>query len=89
MAKGKKTGGRRKGTPNKVTGAFKEAVALCYEEIGGIRTFKKWATRNQTEFYKIAARLIPHEIAGSADGSALPLRIELTDAPPSRTESGL
>lgn len=61
MAKGAKTGGRQKGTPNKINRAFKEAVQLAYGNIGGDAAFARWAKANPTEFYKIAARLIPTE----------------------------
>lgn len=61
MAKGKKTGGRVKGTPNKTTRIFKEAVLDTFDGIGGTDAFRKWAQANPSEFYKIAARLIPTE----------------------------
>jgi hypothetical protein len=62
-----KLGGRQRGTPNRVTGAFREAVLLAYENIGGHEAFSKWAADNQTEFYRIAARLIPTEIKGPSE----------------------
>jgi len=62
-----KTGGRQKGTPNVLTTSFKTAVVLAFEGIGGHRTFQKWAKENQTDFYKIAARLIPTEVVGDPD----------------------
>src|SRR5437867_554272 len=54
--------GRKPGVPNRFTGAFREAVLLAYNTIGGHQSFSQWATQNQTEFYKIAARLIPVEL---------------------------
>lgn len=56
-----KIGGRKKGTPNRLTGTFRDAVCLAYENIGGHEAFAKWAAENRTDFYKIAARLIPTE----------------------------
>lgn len=56
-----KIGGRKKGTPNKLTGTFREAVCSAYERIGGHERFAEWAAQNPTEFYRIAARLIPTE----------------------------
>lgn len=53
--------GRKKGTPNKVTTAFKEAVLTAFHEMGGTPALVLWGMENQTEFYKIAARLIPAE----------------------------
>ncbi len=57
-----KTGGRQVGTPNKLTAAFKEAVAIVYNTLGGHEAFAEWAKLNQGEFYKICARLIPGEM---------------------------
>lgn len=62
-----KTGGRQAGTPNKVTGAFREAVQIVYDGLGGHLEFLKWARENQTDFYKIAARLIPVEVRSEED----------------------
>ncbi len=61
--RGQKTGGRQVGTPNKVTAIFKDAVRAVYEDIGGNAAFATWAKENPTEFYRIASRLIPTEIA--------------------------
>lgn len=58
----RKTGGRQSGTPNKVTVVFREAVETVYSGLGGHDAFLKWARKNQTEYYKIAARLIPSEL---------------------------
>ena len=63
MAAGFKTGGRQKGTPNRITRVFREAVQVAYDAIGGDEAFAAWARENPTEFYRIAARLIPTEIA--------------------------
>jgi len=60
--RGQKTGGRQVGTPNKVTTIFKDAVRTVYEDIGGNAAFAAWAKENPTEFYRIAARLIPTEM---------------------------
>lgn len=59
--------GRVKGTPNKLTKAFKTAVLNVYNELGGDRAMLRWAKKSPTEFYKIAARLIPHEVVGPGD----------------------
>ena len=67
MAQRHKTGGRQVGTPNKVTTVFKDAVRTVYEDIGGHTAFAAWAKKNQTDFYKIAARLIPTETASKED----------------------
>ena len=57
-----KVGGRRSGTPNKLTTTFRQAVLTTFENLGGIDGLTDWAAENPTEFYKIAARLIPGEL---------------------------
>jgi hypothetical protein len=57
-----KTGGRAPGTPNRLTGAFREAILRAFNGLGGHAAFLTWARENQTEFYKICARLIPGEL---------------------------
>lgn len=61
--KGKKTGGRRPGSPNKIAGSIKQAVLDTFNEIGGTKHMKKWARKQPTEFYRLAGRLIPTEVA--------------------------
>jgi hypothetical protein len=57
-----KTGGRLPGVSNKLTGAFRDAVRHVYTGLGGHANFLAWAKDNQTEFYRIASRLIPGEM---------------------------
>lgn len=59
--------GRPKGSLNKTTKAFKEAVLKVYQDIGGDEHFAKWARDNPTEFYKICARMIPQEATVTGD----------------------
>lgn len=64
MAAGRKTGGRVKGTPNKVTTAAREAFQSAFDEVGGIQKLAEWAGDNLTEFYKLYGRLIPIDLQG-------------------------
>ena len=67
MAKGRKTGGRQKGSPNKTTTVFKQAILTVYNAIGGDPSFAQWAQQNPTPFYQLAGRLIPHEVSHSGE----------------------
>ena len=69
--------GRKVGTPNKVTRVFKDAVLNVFEEGGGEKWLLRWARRNPTEYFKIAARLIPHEV--TAAGNTLPIPEEMSN----------
>lgn len=60
--------GRPKGSQNKLTKAFKSALLEVFEATGGSDAMTRWAKKNQTEFYKIMARLIPHEVVGPGAG---------------------
>lgn len=72
--------GRKPGVLNKNTAAFKDAVVRCFDGIGGVDAFTRWARKNRTLFYtKIAPRLIPTEVTGDVD-APLPLHIVLTNA---------
>lgn len=51
--------GRRRGTANKVTRAFREAMTAAFDEMGGTEGLVTWACANRTEFYKLAVRLVP------------------------------
>jgi len=68
MAQGFKTGGRQRGTPNKITRSFREAVHRAFENVGGVEALTEWAKENPGEFFKICARLIPVEISAPGGG---------------------
>ena len=53
--------GRPVGSKNKFT-TLKSAFIEVFEEIGGVDNLVEWARCNQTEFYKMLARLMPREI---------------------------
>lgn len=79
--------GRKPGVPNKTTAAMKEAFRKAFDEMGGVPALVKWGKANRTDFYKLAARLIPHEIVGpGTDGEHLVKSIvhEHYTAPPPR-----
>ena len=52
--------GRPVGSKNKFT-TLKSTFIEAFEEIGGVDNLVEWARCNQTEFYKILARLMPKE----------------------------
>lgn len=56
--------GRKVGSVNKYTASIKDAFRLAFDAIGGTDALAAWARENPTDFYKLAARLIPVEIQG-------------------------
>ncbi|HHW4685700.1 MAG TPA: hypothetical protein ACQGQG_10495 [Xylella sp.] len=53
--------GRAVGSKNKNTAAIKSAFLEAFDHLGGVPALVAWADENKTDFYKLAARLIPTE----------------------------
>jgi hypothetical protein len=53
--------GRPVGSKNKFT-TLKNAFIETFEELGGVDNLVEWAKANQTEFYRMVARLMPREV---------------------------
>ena len=78
MAPGIKTGGRKKGTPNKVTGVLKDAILRAAELAGGqegtIGYLRTQAAVNPGPFMSLLGKVLPTEVTGPEGG---PLRVEI------------
>lgn len=59
--------GRPAGTPNKLTKTVKETVLAVFNDLqeDPKANLGEWAKKETTEFYRIAAKLIPTEITGT------------------------
>jgi hypothetical protein len=69
MAYGKKTGGRTKGTPNKLSSTVKANVVAVFDDLNGedLRHMKEWARENPTQYYNLYAKLLPTEIEAEVE----------------------
>lgn len=65
--KGKKTGGRKRGSLNKTTVSVKQVFEEAFDGLGGTKALVKWAKDEPTEFYKLYAKLIPQDINAKHD----------------------
>lgn len=89
--KGERRGGRKAGTPNKVTTAVRQAIQDAFDGLGGVPALVEWAKKNKTLFYtKVMPRIVPLSVTSGTDGP-LALELILTDGPAtsSDAESGL
>jgi len=80
--KGKeKTGGRVAGSINKLTKTVKEKVLEVFNELQDDPTANmlNWAKSEPTEFYKIAAKLIPADINAKVEGKIIEVIIPKQD----------
>lgn len=63
--------GRKKGVPNRMTAAAKEAIAMAFEDLGGVDGLVKWAKSdpdNQKAFYtQVWPKIVPLQVNGSHD----------------------
>ncbi len=68
MARGVKTGGRKKGSINKVTALAKDAIAMAADQLGGVDRLVEWAredAQNERAFWAtIYPKLIPVTLSG-------------------------
>lgn len=75
MAAGKKTGGRQKGTPNKLTQDAKEAIEFVAQGLGGADGMLAWAQEdkvNERIFWSnIYPRILPKEVKADVDASLI------------------
>ncbi len=81
MARGVKTGGRKKGTPNKLTAATRDVIAEAAERLGGVDRLVEWAGEdkdNERAFWaSIYPKLLPHDVnVQGADGGPVKMVIE-------------
>lgn len=64
MANGRKTGGRAKGTPNKINKALKEMVLAALDAKGGQAYLEQQADANPTAFLTLLGKILPTEVSG-------------------------
>lgn len=65
---GKKFGGRKKGTPNKLTATVKQAVLEAFDKVGGVKYLQKVAADDPKTFCTMLAKIIPSEIEAKVGG---------------------
>ncbi len=83
MAKGKKTGGRKKGSVNKISRTLKEdilqAAELAHPE-GRIAYLVMQAQTNATAFMSLLGKVLPIEVTGE-NGEAITLTLKVDAVP--------
>jgi hypothetical protein len=81
-----KTGGRKKGTPNKATKTVREAWIEAFALVNERIPLHEWGAANPEKFYPLATKLIPIDVtSGNQPIAPSAIRVELV-APVSDTE---
>jgi hypothetical protein len=71
-----KTGGRAKGTPNKMTKALKDMILQALDGAGGVEYLKRQATENPGPFMTLVGKVLPLQVTGEGGGPVKYVRIE-------------
>lgn len=67
MAKGKKTGGRKAGTQNRLTRELKDLILGALNDAGGQAYLLTQARENPTAFLTLVGKVLPMQV-GASDG---------------------
>ena len=70
-----KTGGRVKGTPNKTTGALKEAILNAFGRVGGEAYLERVAQSDPKTFCTLLGKVLPLQVSGPEGG---PMKVVLS-----------
>ncbi len=87
-----KTGGRRRGTPNRTTALLKDAVLRAADIQGnkrsedkrypGLEKYLVWLSAEYpAAFTSLLSKVLPLQIGGTTDGDGINIQIHFTDAP--------
>lgn len=77
MAKGHKTGGRKRGTQNKLTGDLKEMILGALGDAGGRKYLATQATESPAAFLSLVGKVLPMQLTGKDGGP-----VAVTDTSP-------
>ena len=89
MAKGRKTGGRIAGTPNKLTGAVRDLILAALDDVGGQAYLARQAEQSPAAFMTLLGKVLPMTVQGpAADGSIRVTRVIVDGVPPPVRPSG-
>jgi hypothetical protein len=76
MTEGFKTGGRQKGTPNKMTKALKDMILGALEAKGGQEYLELQADKNPVAFLNLVGKVLPTTLQGDPDN---PVHLSITE----------
>lgn len=77
-----KTGGRKKGTPNKLTADVKGMILEALHEAGGVSYLLQQSESNPTAFLTLVGKVLPKEMTGKDGDPLFPRCIELVGVAP-------
>jgi hypothetical protein len=79
MAIGKKTGGRKKGTPNKENKELREMILQALDNCGGPEYLQKQAEAKPAAFLALLGKVLPMTVQGSNDDGSLNIKVSFAE----------
>lgn len=80
---GERRGGRKPGTPNKLTADVKDMILGALNAAGGVEYLTRQADENPGPFMTLVGKVLPLQLAGTdSNGEQAPFRIELIGVMP-------
>jgi hypothetical protein len=70
-----KTGGRRKGTPNKLTGTLKEMILQSLANIGGTQYLEQAAKEHPAAYLALIGRVLPLQVQENSGDPLVPVKV--------------
>lgn len=77
MARGIKTGGRQKGTPNKDNALIRDMVCQALSQLGGVEYLARTAESHPAAFLSLIGKTMPIQVTGEG-GGALQHSVKIT-----------
>lgn len=77
MTTREKTGGRQKGTPNKMTREVKEMILQALDEAGGVSYLVSKAETHPQAFMALVGKVLPLQVQGAGEDGAFQHRVTL------------
>jgi hypothetical protein len=71
-----KTGGRKKGTPNKITADVKAAILSAFNKVGGPEYLAQQAVENPQAFMTLLGKVLPTQVKNADDDPGFRLIVE-------------
>ena len=62
-----RTGGRKRGTPNKLTKTIKEAIEVAFDEVGGPAYLVQMAREQPAAFMTLLGKVLPTQVEATVD----------------------
>jgi len=77
-----KTGGRRKGTPNKMTAALKDMILKALDEAGGVDYLVQQSEETPTAFLALVGKVLPLQVNADVSATISEVRHRIIDGAP-------